>query len=314
MDEFLIDFLCREGVLPSYSFPIDVVNLRLPSNRYYDEREADKSLRLERDKKIAIVEYAPGAEVVADKHIWKSIGVVIRQELNIYDYRICSTCRHLEQSPQRGIPISNLCQVCGDIQIGEAPRYIDPDGFTTDLTADLREAGLQVETGANRSRSFLLAEGQDVEEHEIGTIIRYAYKRNGKLVALNSGANDDGFSICEKCGKHEPELRSRRSRNRQAGHETPWGEKGCTGTLVECHLGHAFGSDTLHLRFEDTQKLSVPVGEDLSFWRSLNYALLEGASIALEIERRDLDGVVRPFQIGATLTPEENYSQEIVLV
>ena len=69
----------------------------------------------------------------------------------------------------------------------------------------------------------------------------------------------------------------------------------------------------MHLRFEDTQKLSVPVGEDLSFWRSLNYALLEGASIALQIERRDLDGVVRPFQIGATLTPEENYSQEIVL-
>src|SRR5262249_45971249 len=41
--------------------------------------------------------------------------------------------------------------------------------------------------------------------------------------------------------------------------------------------------------------------------------LLEGTSLAMQIERRDLDGVVRPFSVGVSLNPEENFSQEVVL-
>src|SRR6185503_15612890 len=35
--------------------------------------------------------------------------------------------------------------------------------------------------------------------------------------------------------------------------------------------------------------------------------------LALQIERRDLDGVVRPFPIRETLIPDDNYSHEVVL-
>src|SRR5262249_13006122 len=151
LDERLIDFLCREGVLPSYSFPIDVVDLQLPRDQQYrDGRYVDKSLRLERDKKIAIVEYAPGAEVVADKHIWKSVGVIIRQELNTFAYRVCAVCQDLARSSRGGLPIGGACRVCSSLQPPEASgNYVDPDGFTTSLTAPLREAGTQVDYGVN---------------------------------------------------------------------------------------------------------------------------------------------------------------------
>ncbi len=318
LDERMIDFLCSQGVLPSYSFPIDMVSLRLPSGRQYgDGKEADKSLRLERDKKIAIVEYAPGAEIVADKHIWKSVGLVIHRELNSYEYRVCETCRNLDRSPRGGLPISGACKVCGESSPGNGYRYVDPDGFTTDLTSDPRQAGLQIDFGVNRSRFFLLAEGPRIERQETRPvdgppIIHYAYRRDGELVALNSGGDPDGFLLCETCGKKvDPPRRNKRKREK-ADHDTPWGEK-CFGTTNRYHLGHAFMSDTLHLRFEDTANYALEPGSDTSFWRSLTYALLEGASLALQIERRDLDGVVRPFNIGATEIPHENYSQEVVL-
>ncbi|MCG3143028.1 MAG: hypothetical protein HONDAALG_00340 [Gammaproteobacteria bacterium] len=320
LGESLINFLCREGVLPSYSFPIDLVSLRLPAGRQYrDERYANDWLRLERDKKIAIVEYAPGAEVVADKHLWKSVGVIIREELNDYEYRVCETCRHLQCSERGGLPISGACRVCGDSSPGNSYRFVDPDGFTTDLTANLRRAGLQVDTGVNRSRSFLLATGQNVAEETISVNdkphIHYAYRRDGELVSINSGEDPEGFWLCNKCGIQLAPPRQRRGRGRQGhqGHETPWGEKGCAGTPAQYHLGHAFKSDTLHLRFENTTNIMVPSGGNLSFWRTLTYALLEGASLALQIERRDLDGVVRPFTVGVSTNPEENFSQEIVL-
>ncbi|MBL8206924.1 MAG: DEAD/DEAH box helicase [Blastocatellia bacterium] len=317
-NESLIDFLCREGVLPSYSFPIDLVALRLPAGRQYrDERYANEWLRLERDKKIAIVEYAPGAEIVADKHLWRSVGVTIREELNDYEYRVCETCRHLDRSERGGLPISGACRVCGNSDPGDSSRYIDPDGFTTDLSAGLQRAGLQVDTGVNRSRSFLLATGQNVREETISVndcpYLHYAYRRDGELVSINSGEDPDGFWICGTCGIHVPPPKTTRRRQQPQRHATPWGEKGCSGTPQPGGLGHAFKSDTLHLRFENTKAMTLPAGQDLSFWRSLTYALLEGASLALQIERRDLDGVVRPFTVGASVNPEENFSQEIVL-
>jgi len=316
LDEDLIDFLCREGILPSYSFPIDVVELRLPRDRQYrGDRFVDTSLRLERDKKIAIVEYAPGAEVVADQYIWKSVGVVIRQELNSFEYRVCQTCRHLDRSERGGLPISGACGVCGS-QIGRSNRYIDPDDFTTDLTAPLRKAGTQVDTVANRSRSFLLPGGQSIKEQTITRDghpkLRYDYQRDGQLVALNSGDAKDGFEICETCGIMPPPLKLKKGKKSNFEHDNPYGGK-CSGSRNTYHLGHAFHTDTLHLRFESTENITLPPSTDFSFWYSLTYALLEGASLALQIQRRDLDGLVQPFNIGATDNPEANFSQEIAL-
>lgn len=316
-EEPLIDFLCREGVLPSYSFPIDVVELRLPRDRQYrGDRFADKSLRLERDKKVAIVEYAPGAEVVADKHIWKSVGVLIRQELYSYDYRICSTCRKLDRSTRGGIPISGACSVCGSRAPGEVYHYIDPDGFTTDLTAPLRKAGAQVDTAVNRSRSFLLTAGSSVDKETVPQNGRpkfhFNYRRDGQLLVLNSGEAKDGFEICEDCGIMPPPIKVQKGKKAKHEHDTPYGGK-CSGRRNDFHLGHAFSTDTLHLQFLSTESFTLPLGTDLSFWLSLTYALLEGASLALQIQRRDLDGLVTPFQIGATDNPKENFSQEIVL-
>jgi len=318
LEEPLIDFLCREGILPSYSFPIDVVELRLPRDRQYRvDRYVDRSLRLERDKKIAIVEYAPGAEVVADKHIWKSVGVVFRQALNNYDYRICRTCRKLDRSSRGGIPISGACSVCGSRAPGEVYRYIDPDGFTTDLTAPLRKAGAQVDTAVNRSRSFLLTEGNSITKETIELNARpkfhFDYRRDGQLVVLNSGEAQDGFEICEDCGIMPPPLKKQKGKNKvKHEHPTPYGGT-CFGTRAPYHLGHAFYTDILHLQFENTESFTLPPGIELSFWHSLTYALLEGASLALQIERRDLDGLVTPFQISSTENPEENFSQEIIL-
>nr|MDQ3010495.1 DUF1998 domain-containing protein [Acidobacteriota bacterium] len=264
----------------------------------------------------------PGAEVVADKHLWKSVGVIINEELKTYRYRVCRTCRNLEHPERSGLPIGKACPVCGDTQPSMLPgldfNYVDPDGFTTDLTAELRKAGVRVEAAVNRSRSFLLAEGEQISQQSIPAIgaarLSYSYRREGRLVALNSGDQDTGFSICERCGAQAEPPRRRRGQDQQAKpeHRTPGGQN-CSGVLGFYHLGHDFKTDTLHLQFSDTANVTLPSGNDQSFWLSLNYALLQGASLALQIERRDLDGVVRPFQINLTNDPSQNYSQEIVL-
>lgn len=69
-------------------------------------------------------------------------------------------------------------------------------------------------------------------------------------------------------------------------HIQSWGGK-CDGTLYGgFSLGHEFETDLVQLIFEGYQNV------DRGFWYSLLYALLEGCSEALDIERQDLDGVL----------------------
>ena len=64
----LISFFVRNNVLPKYGFPVDTVEL-LPEA--YGKKDG-KELQLARDLQMAIADYAPGAQVVADGQLYTS--------------------------------------------------------------------------------------------------------------------------------------------------------------------------------------------------------------------------------------------------
>jgi len=72
-------------------------------------------------------------------------------------------------------------------------------------------------------------------------------------------------------------------------------------------LGHQQTTDTLHIRFNESETVKVPSPNDRSFWLSLMYAIIHAAGHALQIERRDIDGVLSPRKIG------DSWIQTIVL-
>ena len=63
----LIAFLVRNNVLPKYGFPVDTVELYQSANSV-----TDKKLQMVRDLQLAISEYAPDAQVVADGKLYTS--------------------------------------------------------------------------------------------------------------------------------------------------------------------------------------------------------------------------------------------------
>ena len=60
-------------------------------------------------------------------------------------------------------------------------------------------------------------------------------------------------------------------------------------------LGHRFVTDVLELHMEGPLTSGIRVPEGKNLWRSLLYALLEGASQALGIRRNDLNGTLYPY-------------------
>jgi ATP-dependent helicase YprA (DUF1998 family) len=298
-DEDTINYLSDRGVLPSYSFPLHVVELRLPFFR-----EESKDLRLQRSLEMAIREYAPGQEIVADKRIWKSEGLdFFGKEPQVFAYHICPNCNHLRlvDTPGKALdPIDQPCPVCQE----EPPRgkwtqyqYIQPDGFRASNGSG-QPAGQYVDRQLNLMRSALVP--RQIDTHPVSQVLALGYDRAGALLYVNEGLNGGGFKICPTCGK---QLRGNKCDGRLNG-------KPCTGVMprdAKYALGFKQDTDTLHMRFSSTPHIVLPEPDNLSFWLSLTYAILQGASRALQIERRDIEGLLFPEPAGA------KWRQSIVL-
>jgi hypothetical protein len=297
-DENIINYLSDRGVLPSYSFPLHTVELNIDPDKA-------KGLRLQRDVRQAIREYAPGQEIVADKRIWKSIGLVFYRETpQLFHYRICDNCNHLRVGIDAGIPIADHegpCPICGEPPANhkrQIYQYVEPDGFRTSRDSGM-PAGQYVAREANLTRSALIPTEPDAVEL-IGELVETGYSRQGRLLYVNEGKYGRGFKICLKCG-----LRVGLKKVKCPG--TYKGEP-CPGELQIVTLGFQEETDTLRLAFNSTPDVMVPPPEDRSFWLSLMYALIQGASHALQIERRDIDGVLFPRRVD-----DNEWQQSIVL-
>jgi superfamily II DNA or RNA helicase len=267
----LIDYLSSKGVLPSYSFPLNTVELILPKKF----RDSDH-LRLERDLKQAIREYAPGSEIVADKRIWRSEKPIFWKNVaKDFQYRICEHCHNLELSEEAGIPLSDnegTCEICGQAQTGKSKvrDFVEPDGFLADSSSGT-PARQYVNIEPSQMRSALLPEHTADEEFH-NDHYKLSYDRKGKLLYVNEGKYGKGFRFSiEGFGFFDE-----------------------TQNNEVYSLGHIQTTDTLHIRFVGNEYLPVPSPREDTFWFSLMYALIHGASHALQIERGDIDGVLSP--------------------
>lgn len=280
--EKLINYLSNEGVLPSYSFPLHTVELLLPK-----EARNTKGLRLERDLRQAIREYAPGSEIVADKRVWRSAKPVFWKDAGRdLAYRICDNCHYLDVSEHAGKPLPHQhdCPVCGEPYEKPQKTFVIPDGFVADKNSG-KPAKQYVHIGRNQMRSAILPI-KNIGEQQIGDLINLAYEREGKILYVNEGKFGIGFQF--SLGGFNFEQNKNKSRKRFS-------------------LGYIQTTDTLHIRFTGTELVKVPSSEDNSFWLSLMYALIHAASHSLQIERRDIGGVLAPRKFG------EHWEQTIVL-
>ncbi len=281
---YLIDYLSSNGVLPSYSFPLHTVELLLPK-----EARLSDHLRLERDLRQAINEYAPGSEIVADKKIWRSLRPIFWKDTpRMLEYRICEHCHHLDISNDAGVSLSQtegVCPVCHEPlgQKSKIRKFVEPDGFIADPKSG-KPARQYVNIEPNQMRSALIPE-QNLEEEEQSKFIYLAYNQKGKLLYVNEGKFGKGFVFPIQAFSLLSEI----------------------GQKEKLSLGHIQTTNTLLIRFVGHEYIQIPSPSDQSFWLSLLYAIIHGASHCLQIERRDIDGVLFPRISGGS------WEQTIVL-
>lgn len=111
-------------------------------------------------------------------------------------------------------------------------------------------------------------------------------------MALSDGRGGKGFLICNRCGYGEPG-----AGERSKSHQSPVTGRACRGGSLELlSLAHRYQTDVLELRIEG-EAVSGLRGDP---WFSVLYAIVQGASEALEISRDDIDGTVFATEAGGT--------------
>jgi hypothetical protein len=294
----LLGFLASRNLLPKYGFPTDIVELKTD---HLPVAEASK-VQLQRDLRIAIAEYAPGAEIVAAKRIWTGGGLYKqpKKDWPIYHYAICPGCGRFHRGTEEVVTICG----CGSSLRERRQMYgtfIVPEfGFVAarDQTRMLSEARPQ-RLYASRVyfAEYAPPQREEHQRHEPSFEIvpelsssnyqvRKYYSRFGKLALVNPGVAGRGFRICQWCGYAEisPEAStiSAKRRNKPPAHKHPRTGRDCSGYFQTHHLGHEFLTDVVELRFSGKRS---GFGEE-KLWRSLG------------IRRDDLDGTLYFHSVG----------------
>lgn len=326
MNDDLLKEIINSGLLPKYAFPVDVVGLSIPSlssNSWHDESTESDTTAMQRDLKIAISEYAPGAEVIRGEfpstYIYRSAGVYdpfARQP----DYGPtgvlveCGDCQAVtligvgQQPPDR-------CGECGSFNITPLP-YLRPPGFTVD--AALPSLGREDYEGGGRDRagtttparlligqsSFTAGQSQAPFASNL-----YTYVRRGHLFACNKGPNRDfpGFIICPRCGRalDENNLGSHTypadvpphrggQRGPRAGQHCP----NSTNFTNQVILGDPFFSEVILLGVDLPPSMDAPFSEPSgkAVWYSFGTLLANAATLVLQIDPGELKVGIRPVR------------------
>jgi ATP-dependent helicase YprA (DUF1998 family) len=276
----LHDVLAQASVLPIYGFPIDVVQLLTQRN---DTRLwGSGGHRLERDRRLALTEYAPGQDVVVDDRVHRSVAVVRPNDLVTRYYWVCDNCNvYVSRSNKAEIKkhLENQtgeleCRVCGvEVKEGNAGvgrAYKIPRSFSTNWAETPKITPFRKPLRQPTSQVFLAQEQSDQDVDLTGTkpnkYFQLVTSRSGIFFLSNQGPRgragsfaSSGYWLCNFCGLDlSSQVRSKRgnkSRSTQRAqpeeHTNPITGKTCNGKPMLLHLAHQFRSDFLKLRFTD---------------------------------------------------------------
>jgi len=305
MERQFIEFLVRGNILPKYGFPVDTVELFQNGFSEYSRGNIRK-LQMQRDLQLAIADYAPGSEVVADGRLYRS-RYIKRQSVGKKAWTTgyiakCnnSACGQVNFSHIKTGDIS--CTACKQlIKKGRWEECISPiNGFVAEaksepvpMTRPDKNYRSDFEYVGNKERRYISGKRISID----GNAIKIFSTSNDSLL-LHS---DSEFYVCRACGfsygKVDTEIsKELKKQKRPYGgigtvimpkdHYTPNGARCISKDLSPMKLYHIFKTDVVKIVFDKTRI-------ELFGMASVMYALLETISTTLNIERSDINGCLR---------------------
>lgn len=297
----LLDALYEEGVIPTYSFPKNVVST------YISDANGKVQYQVERGLDVAIGEYAPGRGIVVDKQTYQIGGMYYpgserkkgaasspaRAYVEDPNY-----VKHLLKCPECGwFGLENendgTCPFCGHEGLEVAKDMLRPWGFAPRDGKSIPYAQLEEEyTAVGQPLYSTLPNSDDIEEIQGCKNVRMASRTNQRIIMLNAGSGQKGFMVCPDCGAAMPGDDPDVLKNVMRPYRSKFAKMRCTHPdPINVDLGYDFITDMLVLEISlDKNEVDV---DRYGFWlhqaaQSFAEALRLAACKKLDVEFTEL--------------------------
>ena len=264
----LLDALYEEGVIPTYSFPKNVVST------YISNSNGKVKYQVERGLDVAIGEYAPGRAIVVDKTTYQIGGLYYpggeRSERTaasparpfIQDASYRKAIRTCTQCGWFGLEEDNhdSCPFCGSTTLTHMLPMLRPWGFAPRNAKSIETAQLNEEyTAIQQPLYSTLPDADDVKTVEGYTNVRMAVRPNQRIIMLNKGSGNRGFTVCCDCGAAMPGDDPVVLKDVLRPYYSKFNKTRCKhNETINVNLGYDFVTDMLVLEFAlDRHKLDV---------------------------------------------------------
>ena len=306
-DEYksLLDCLLEKAILPTYSFPRNVVGFDIE-----DPKDSKRLLqRPERSLDVAVSEYAPGRELVVNKRSYISGGIYAHASKKSKneesrkapakpyfaspDYRsniyFCSNpaCGWLGMG--EALAPDSRCPFCGGREL-ERKEFLKPWGFAPLGGGEVDTAMPSVENSYAEPPSYSATPNGGMTK-SCYSRIEYANRHDCSLVVANRGPAGLGFDICEKCGAAYPSsVRAEARRNVRPPFKRDYknGFARCDHSFIEeMVIGDVFNTDLVIFSLAIDPK-EVCVDYENPWLKRASFSLAEAFRLAA-VDMLDVD-------------------------
>lgn len=270
--ESLLDALYKEGIMPTYSFPKDVVG-------FYIEDPEGKAVveKPERSLDLAITEYAPGRTLVVNKRTYKSAGLYsfhAKRAAGKYDnparkylsgtsseyVKTLYLCKNIAcQWFSTEAPANGCCPFCGEKKI-EIKSMVKPWGFAPLNGTSIRESEAENERSYAENPSYAATPNDQMDPISPFSHVRMAKRANQQLLIINKGVNNEGFVICKDCGAavSSGDMNALTTNKIQKPYINPYSFRRCNHTSMSAYLGTDVRTDMVVFEFSlDVDKIDT---------------------------------------------------------
>ena len=255
----LLDALYEEGIIPTYSFPKDVVSTYIYGP---DEKLA---YQVERGLDIAISEYAPGRDIVVDKETYQIGGLYFpgserrkghaSDPAKLYfddknyvkDIATCTECGWFGLAGEE----TAVCPFCSHTPLTMTKRMLRPWGFAPKNAEAIPEAQLSVEYTSSQPPLYSTLPDEDsLRPIEGYKNIRVGTRANQRIIMTNTGISNKGFMVCRDCGAAAPGDDATALNNLKRPYKSRFAKGKCYHANAEnVNLGYDFRTDMVVLEF-----------------------------------------------------------------
>lgn len=263
----LLDALYEEGLIPTYSFPKNVVST------YITDTNGIVRFEVSRGLDVAISEYAPGRAIVVDKQTYQIGGLfspdsvrrrgkaVAPARAYLEDPNYCKTLLQCDSCQWFGVERDGmtLCPSCGSKLRRRARQMIKPWGFAPKDGQQIQQAQLEEAYSFSKPPQYAtVADAQSTKSVPDWKHLRMAQRTNQQLIMRNDGPGDLGFTICSDCGAAMPGEGQDVLKNVDRPYRLGFVKSKCRHmNTLQVDLGYDFLTDMLVLEFAvDRTKIS----------------------------------------------------------